>query len=89
MICRRKWQYGEPPEVSISSFYIYIVNFPLDCILTYALFHVIMCFVTIWVVTEADGVPVAARSRSSGSKRRNTGEKITEDKSEKVIRWQH
>ncbi|CAK6959542.1 trichohyalin-like [Scomber scombrus] len=35
---------------------------------------------------EADDVPVTARGRSSGSKRQKTGEKITRDKSEKVIR---
>eukprot|EP00064_Thunnus_orientalis_P003336 superscaffoldBa00000268_g3345 len=37
-------------------------------------------------LSEADDVPVAARSRSSGSKRRKTGGKITEDKPEKMIR---
>lgn len=61
--------------MSISSFYIYIVNF----------INVIMYVVTTVTVSEAE-VPVAARGRSSGSKQRKMGEKITEDKSEKVIR---
>lgn len=36
-------------------------------------------------LSEAE-LPVAARGRSSGSKRNSTGEKMTEDESEKVIR---
>ncbi|XP_029960766.1 soluble lamin-associated protein of 75 kDa [Salarias fasciatus] len=35
---------------------------------------------------EADDVPVVTRGRSSGSKQRKTEEKVTEDKSEKLIR---
>ncbi|XP_076586331.1 uncharacterized protein LOC143320504 isoform X2 [Chaetodon auriga] len=42
--------------------------------------------VTVVRTTKEADLPVAARGRSGGSKRRNMGEKITEDKSEKVIR---
>ncbi|XP_041793185.1 trichohyalin-like isoform X2 [Chelmon rostratus] len=42
--------------------------------------------VTVLRATKEAELPVAARGRSGGSNRMNTGEKITEDKSEKVIR---
>lgn len=75
-----------PKGEHVIIFYIYTVTVPLDYMLTDVSFHIIMDFVTIVTVSEAEEVPVAVLGRGRGSKQMNITQKTTEDKSEKVIR---